>query len=96
MSLWAFPHSNTACNPYYAIDMPRDSNVLASMAIMTIKIIKKIVYILLRLPFSVAKGPNDFCLISEPIIDLTNVILRDKTWSPQAIHSPLKARFKLP
>ena len=74
----------------------RRLHVLAAMAVMTITIIKKIAYILLRLPFGVANGLNDFCLISEPIIDFTNDILRDKTWSPQAIHSPLKLRFKPP
>ena len=64
--------------------------MIAKMAIMTITIIKQIAYILLRLPFGVANGPNDFCLISEPIIDLTNDILRDDTWDPDMLHSPLK------
>ena len=66
------------------------------MAVMTITIIIKIAYILLRLPFGVANGPNDFCLISEPIIDLTNDILRDHTWSPLTLHSPLKEKFDPP
>ena len=66
------------------------------MAVMTITIIKRIAYILLRLPFGVANGPNDFCLVSEPIIDLTNDILRDDTWDPELIQSPLKKHFKPP
>ena len=70
--------------------------MLAEMAVMTITIIKKIAYILLCLPFGVANGPNDFCLISEPIIDLTNDILRDLTWSPLTLHSPLQENFDPP
>ena len=38
-----------------------------------------------------ANGPNDFCLISEPIIDLTNDMFRDQTWDPDMIHPPLKS-----
>ena len=71
-------------------------HVLAAMAVMTLTILKKIAYILLCLPFGVANEPNNFCLISELIIDLTNDILRDKTWSPRAIHSLLKTRFNPP
>ena len=71
-------------------------HLLAVMAVMTIIIIKKIAHILLHLPFGVANGPNNFYLISKPIIDFTNDILWGKTWSPQATHSSLKPRFKLP
>ena len=35
-------------------------HVLAAMAVLTITIIRNIAYILLRLPFGVANGPNDF------------------------------------
>ena len=42
------------------------------------------------MPFGVVNGPNDFCTISEPIMDLTNGILRDQTWDPDIIHSPLQ------
>ena len=70
--------------------------MLAEMVVMTITIIKKIAYTLLRLTFGVANGPNDFCLISEPIIDLTNNILRDTTWSPEATHCSLQQQFDQP
>ena len=70
--------------------------MLAAMAVMTVVIIKKIAYILLRLPFGMANGPNNFCFISEPIIDLTNEILRNATWSPTTTHSSLRLRFKNP
>ena len=64
------------------------------MAVLTITIIRKIAYILLRLSFGVANGPNDFCLVSKPIIDLTNNVLRDDTWNPETTQSPLQQHFK--
>ena len=74
----------------------RRLHVLAAMAVLTITIIRKIAYILLRLPFGVANGPNDFCLVSEPIMDITNDILRDESWDPNEVHSPLQHKFKQP
>ena len=71
-------------------------HMLESIAAMTIAIVKKIAYILLCLPFGVADGPNDFRIFSEPIIDLTNDILRDTTWSPTTLHSPLRSEFDPP
>ena len=71
----------------------RRLHVVAAMAVLTITIIKKIAYILLRLPFGVANGPNDFSLVSELIIDLTNNILHDESWDPADIHSPLQPEF---
>ena len=56
----------------------RRLHVIAAMSVLTITILKKIAYILLRLTFGVANDPNDFSLLSEPIMDLTNNILRDK------------------
>ena len=70
--------------------------MLAAMVVMTITMIEKITYILLRLPFGVANGPNDFCLVSEMVMDLTNDILRNNTWSPKTIHSPLQKQFDKP
>ena len=52
----------------------RRLHMLAAMAVMTIMLVKNIAYILLRLPFGIANGPNSFCLASEPIMDLTNNI----------------------
>ena len=72
----------------------RRIHVVARMASLAITIIKRIAYILLRLPFGVANGPSDFSLISEPIFDLTNDILRDETWDPTDIHSPLQPKFE--
>ena len=74
----------------------RRLHVVAEMAVLAITIIKKIAYILLRLPFGVANGPNDFSLVSEPIIDLTNDILHDDTFDPNKTHSPLNEKFQAP
>ena len=49
--------------------------VVTAMAVLIITILKNVAYILLRLPFGVANGPNDFILVSEIIMDLTNNIL---------------------
>ena len=68
-------------------------HVIAAMIVLTVTILKKIAYILLRLPFGVVNGPNNFSLLSEPIMDLTNDILRDKEWDPTEIHSPLQPEF---
>ena len=65
-------------------------HVVAVMVVLTIKILKKIAYILSCVPFGVANGPNDFSLVSELIMDLTNDILRDKSWDPSVIYSPLQ------
>ena len=73
----------------------RQLHVIAAMAVLTITILKKIAYILLRLPFGVANGPNDFSLLSEPIMDLTNDILRDKEWDPTEIRSPLQPELNM-
>ena len=68
----------------------RRMHVTAKMALLAITIIGKIAYILLRLPFGVANGPNDYGYVSEPIMDLTNDILRDDTWDPDEVYSPLR------
>ena len=74
----------------------RRIHVTAKMALLTITIIKKIAYVLLRLPFGVANGPNDYSLISEPIFDLTNDVLRDPTFNPVDLHSPLQPHLAPP
>ena len=74
----------------------RRLHVMAKMAALAITIFKNIAYILLRLPFGVANGPSDYCIISEPVIDLANDILRDKTWRPDEVNSPLREKFDEP
>ena len=71
-------------------------HVMAKMAVLTITILHRIAYILLRLPFGVANGPSDYCQVSEPIIDLTNDMLRDKTWHLSETYSPLRSKFEKP
>ena len=43
-----------------------------------------------------ANGPHDFCLISEPLIDLVNAILRNETFDPSQSYSPLKQILQPP
>ena len=74
----------------------RRIHVTAKMAILAITIIGEIAYILLRLPFGVANGPNDYGYASEPIMDLTNDILRNDSWDPDEIYSPLRDTLATP
>ena len=43
-----------------------------------------------------ANGPNDYSTISEPIFDMTNEILLDKTYDPSSLHSPLQKEMSKP
>ena len=55
----------------YDIDSAyRRLHVAVLMALLTITVIGEIAYVLLRLPFGVANGPNDFSIVSECIFDL--------------------------
>ena len=74
----------------------RRLHVTAAMTVLTITIIQKIAYILLRLPFGVSNEPNDHSVISESIFDLTNDILRDETYDPMELHSPLQTQLDKP
>ena len=74
----------------------RRLHVWAQMALLAITVIKNIAYILLRSPFGVANGPNDYSLVSEPIMDLTNEILLDESWDPSNVHSPLQSQLAEP
>ena len=53
-------------------------------------------YVLLRLPFEVANGPNDSSLISELLFDLTNDILDDGTFDSKVLHSPIEPELVRP
>ena len=85
-----YPHLMILLIKYDLDAAYRRLHLTALMALLTITIIKEIAYILLRLPFGVANGPNDYGTISEPIFDLTNEILQDETFNPSEIHSPLQ------
>ena len=90
---WTYPNTRIFITKLDLDAAYQRLHVIAEMAVLTITILKKIAYILLRLPFGVANGPNDFSLLSEPIMDLTNDILRDDEWDPLEIHSPLQPEF---
>ena len=68
----------------------------AAMAVLTITIIQEIAYILLRLPFGVSNGPNDYSIVIESIFDLTNDIFRDKIFDPQEVYSPIQGEIDQP
>jgi hypothetical protein len=74
----------------------RRLHVKAAMALLTITIIEKLAYVLLRLPFGVANGPNDYSLVSEPLFDLTNDIMQDETFRPETLHSPIRSELEKP
>ena len=74
----------------------RRLHVLVRMALLAITIIKRIAYILMRLPFGVANGPGDYGIISETIFDLTNDLLQDETWDPETTKSPLATNIDKP
>ena len=91
-----YKHPNI-CIFIYKLDLDaayRRLYVLAAMSVMIITIIQQIAYILLQLLFGVGNRPDDFCLVSELIMELTNNILRDDSWDPVAIHCPLQPLFK--
>ena len=76
--------------PYMLCDgnIPIDAYIIKLDLDAAYRCLHKIAYILLRLPFGVVNIPNNFILLSEPIMDLTHDILRDDKWDPAEIHSP--------
>ena len=66
------------------------------MAVLTITVITRIAHILTRLPFGVVNGLHDFCLTSEPFIDLTNDIIRDETYDPTVTYSQIQNKLHPP
>ena len=71
----------------------RRLHVTAMMTLLTITVIDELAYILLRLPFGVANGRNDFSIVSESIFDLINDILRDKTYDPTNLNTHFNYKF---
>ena len=69
-------------------------HVTTLMALLTITVIDELAYILFRLPFGVANGPNDFSILSESIFDLINDILRDQTYDPTNFNSHFNYKFR--
>ena len=90
------PHLMILLIKYDLDSVYRRLHVVAKMAVLAITILKQLAYILLRLPFGVANGPSDYCVISEPIIDLANDILRDESWDPRTVHSPIRLNLDKP
>lgn len=90
---WTYPNKRTFITKLDLDVAYQCLHFIAAMVVVTITTLKKITYILLRLPFGVVNGPNDFSILSKPTMDLTNDILRDKEWDSTANHSPLQPEF---
>lgn len=60
----------------------------AKCALLCITIVSNIAYILTRLCFGIASGPNEWCLISELIVDFATALLEDDTWNPDDLFNP--------
>lgn len=69
--------------------MYRQLYVTVAIVILTITIIGRIAYILSCLPFGVANGSNNYSIISEAMMDLTNIIFVNDTFDLSEIYSPL-------
>ena len=66
----------------------RRLHVVLKFAILCTTIIGPIAYILFRLPFGSSPAPSNFCLISEFVIDLAQMIAKDPTWNPRRLFNP--------
>lgn len=71
----------------------RRVHVVPSQAVLTIKIIDGIGYILLCLPFGLSPGPSLFSQVSEPIFDKTNELLNNKSWGPKQLNTKVCKLF---
>ena len=60
----------------------------ARCALLCITVVSNIAYLLTRLCFGIASGPNEWCLVSETIVDFANVLMRDSTWNPNETFNP--------
>ena len=56
-------------------------------AVKTITVLNDVAHILTRVPFGVSPGSFLFSGISEPVFDLTNSLLRDKSWNPESLNN---------
>ena len=74
----------------------RRIHVYAPHAVTTITIIKKMAYVLTRLPFGTACGPSRYSDVSEAIFDSANDLLEDSTWEPTKFSPPIANKFDDP
>ena len=66
------------------------------MAILCTTIIGSIAYVLFRLPFGSSPAPGNFCLVSEFVIDLAQLIATDATWDPAKLFNPNRDKIPKP
>ena len=60
----------------------------AKCALLCITVVSNIAYILTRLCFGIASGPNEWCLISELMVDFATALIEDNTWDPEELFNP--------
>ena len=70
------------------------SNPLHALKVITI--IKKLVYILTRLPFGACTGPSVYSSVSETIFNLANNIINETEWDPTTLRSPHSSKLSEP
>ena len=66
----------------------RRIHVLPLHAVTTIIIVKRLAYLLSRLPFGATCGPSKYSDVSEAIFDMANDLINDETWDPDTLRSP--------
>ena len=60
----------------------------AKCALLCITVVSNIAYILTRLCFGIASGPNEWCLISELMVDFATALIEDSSWDPSELFNP--------
>ena len=60
----------------------------AKCALLCITVVSNIAYLLTRLCFGIASGPNEWCLISELMVDFATALIGDESWDPDEIYNP--------
>ena len=92
----AFPETTIFLVKYGLEAAYRRIHVFPSHAATTITIIEKLAYLMTRLPFGTACGPNRYSDISESIFDSSNDLLQDQTLDPTTLYSPVAEKFDKP
>ena len=74
----------------------RRMHVLPLHAVTTIIIVKRLAYLLSRLPFGATCGPSKYSDVSEAIFDTANDLIKDETWDPDTLRSPHADKLQKP
>ena len=61
----------------------------ATYALICITVVANIAYVITRLCFRIASGPNKCCLVSELMVDFATALMSEKeTWDPDKLFNP--------